>query len=300
MAHKASLKQEQPMNYKPAKTTNWHRFQDISKVVGANLILLVVVTIALYPVVMMVINSFKSDAEISWNPASLPVEWTLDSYAAIFQQGGLILNLFNSILIAVTSTLLATFLVGMAAFAFSKYRFKGRNVMFALLLATMMVPFEITIPPLYLMFAKIGWLNTYQVQIVPTITSVFGVFMLRQYMITIPDAIFEAAKIDGAGHWRLYWKIMVPISAPALGAFAIIHFLGVWNSYLWPLVVATKPAVQPIMVILPNLRDPHIGFLPVWGTIMAGCVLAVLPIVIVFILFQDKFMAGVAIGAVKE
>jgi ABC-type glycerol-3-phosphate transport system permease component len=250
---------------------------------------------------MMLINSFKSDSEISWNPAGLPENWTLASYAAIFQfHGGLIINFVNSVVIATISTVLAVILAGMAAFAFAKYRFWGRDVMFALLLATMMVPFEITIPPLYIMFAKIGWLNTLQVQIVPTVTSVFGLFMMRQYMLTIPDALLESARIDGAGHWRLYWNIMVPVSAPVFGAFAIIHYLGVWNNYLWPLVVAIKRNVQPIMVVLPTMRDPHIGFLPVWGTIMAGCVLAVLPIVIVFIIFQDKFMSGVVVGAIKE
>src|SRR5262249_53895990 len=162
-------------------------------------------------------------------------------------------------------------------------------LIFALLLATLMVPSELTIPPLYIMFARLHWLNTYQVQILPTVTSVFGVFLMRQYMRGIPTALFDAARVDGASHWQLYWQIMVPSAAPVLGAFAILHFLGVWNSYLWPLVVTTRPSIQPIMVVLPNLTDPHIGFLPVWGTIMAGVVLATLPIAIIFVAFQDKF-----------
>ena len=278
-----------------------HRVRHRIQVVAANAILLAVVVLSLYPPVMMLINSFKSDAEISWNPAGLPVEWTAASYAAIFQfHGGLIRNFINSVIVASTSTVLSILLVSMAAFAFSKYRFFGRDVIFAMLLGTMMVPFEITVPPLYLMFAKLGWLNTYQVQIIPTITSVFGVFMMRQYMLSIPTALLESARIDGANHWRLYWSIMVPVCAPVMGAFAILHFLGVWNSYLWPLVVAIERDIQPIMVVLPSLRDPYIGFLPVWGTIMAGCVMAILPVVIVFIAFQDKFMSGVVVGAIKE
>ncbi len=283
------------------KSSQQYRIERWIKAVGAHTILAVVVILSFYPVVMMMINSFKSDSEILANPAGLPIEWTLASYSAIFKyHGGLWLNFLNSVFIAGSSTIIAVLLASMAAFAFAKYSFWGRDLIFALLLATMMVPGEITVPPLYIMFSKLGWLNTYQVQIVPTLTSVFGLFMIRQYMLSIPSALLEAARIDGASHWQLFWQIMVPTSAPVLGAFAILHFMGVWNSYLWPLVVATEERVQPIMVVLPNLRDPHIGFLPVWSTIMAGCMLATLPIVAVFIAFQDKFVSGVVVGAVKE
>lgn len=281
--------------------TRHYRIGNAIKAGAGYAVLVFTVMLSLYPIFVMVLNSFKSDAEVSRNPSGLPQQWTLASYAAIFEyHGGMWVNFLNSVIIATTSTLIALFVVSLAAFAFSKYRFVGRNVIFAMLLATMMVPGEITIPPLYLMFARMGWLNTYQVQIVPTIMTVFGLFLVRQYMLEIPDALIEAARIDGAGHWQIYSSIMIPTSAPILGALAILHFQGVWNAYLWPLVVATDRAVQPIMVVLPNLTDPIIGYLPVWGTIMAGTVLSTLPIVIVFIIFQDKFMSSVTIGAVKE
>jgi ABC-type glycerol-3-phosphate transport system permease component len=264
-------------------------------------ILAVVVLLSLYPFVMMVINSFKSDTEILVNPSALPKIWTLASYDSIFTyHGGAWLNFVNGVIIAGSSTLVAVVMTSMAAFAFAKYRFRGRDVIFTLLMLTLMVPSQITIPPLYILFARLGWLNTLQVQIVPTVTSVFGLFMIRQYMLGIPNELLEAARIDGAGHWQVFWRIMMPVSAPILGAFAILHFLGVWNSYLWPLLVANDSKVQPIMVTLPNLTDPNLGFLPVWGTIMAGCVLATLPILIVFIAFQDKFMASATVGAVRE
>lgn len=278
-----------------------YRISTAVKTTAGYAVLVFTVMISLYPIFVMLLNSFKSDSEVSRNPAGLPQTWTLASYAAIFEyHGGLWVNFLNSVIIATTSTVVALFVVSLAAFAFAKYRFAGRNLIFAMLLATMMVPGEITIPPLYLMFARMGWLNTYQVQILPTIMTVFGLFLVRQYMLEIPDALIEAARIDGAGHWQIYTSIMIPTSAPILGAFAILHFQGVWNAYLWPLVVATDRAVQPIMVVLPNLTDPIIGYLPVWGTIMAGTVLSTLPIVIVFIAFQDKFMSSVTIGAVKE
>lgn len=264
-------------------------------------VLALVVVLSLYPFVMMIINSFKSDSEILSNPAALPKVWTLDSYASLFAyHGGAWINFVNGVVVAGTSTLIAVIMTAMAAFAFTKYRFVGRDVIFSLLMLTLMVPSQITIPPLYLLFAKIGWLNTLEVQIVPTITSVFGLFMVRQYMQSIPNELIEAARIDGAGHWQVFWKVMLPVSSPILGAFAILHFLGVWNSYLWPLIVANDPSVQPIMVTLPNMTDPNIGFLPVWGTIMAGCTLATLPILAVFVIFQDRFMASVTVGAVKD
>ena len=257
--------------------------------------------LSLYPMAIMVINSFKSDAEMYINPAGPPIEWTLASYGKVLQyHGGMLQNYINAVVVAGTSTVLAVFLCALAAFAFAKYRFPGRNLIFSLLLATMMVPPEITIPGLYITFAKLQWINTLRAQILPTVTPILGLFFIRQYMMDIPDALLEAARIDGAGHWTLFWKIMVPTSAPVLGAYAILHFMSVWNADTWPVLVATKAQVQPIIVILPQMVDPIIGFLPVWGTIMAGCVLSTLPLLIVFVAFQDRFMSSVVIGAVKE
>jgi ABC-type glycerol-3-phosphate transport system permease component len=281
--------------------THWRVRWFRPAMIASYAVLAILIVLSLYPFVMMTINSFKSDSEILANPSALPRDWTLTSYAAVFSsQSGLVRNFVNGVIIAGTSTVVAVVITAMAAFAFAKYHFIGRNVLFTLLMLTLMVPPQITIPPLYIMFARVGWINTLQVQIVPTITSVFGLFMIRQYMLGIPNELLEAARIDGANHWQVFWRIMLPVSAPILGAFAILHFLGVWNAYLWPLIVANQPAVQPIMVSLPNLTDPNIGYLPVWGTIMAGCVLATLPILIVFVIFQDRFMASAVVGAVRE
>ncbi len=284
-----------------ARAPSWPRAHRQAMMVLANVTLIIVVLVSIYPMYVMVLNSFKSDSEISWNPAGLPVTWTTASYQAVLKyHGGLLRNFFNSVFVSGTGTMLSTLFCSMAAFAFSKYRFRGRDAIFAVLLATMMVPGEITVPPLFLIVARLKWMNTYQAQIVPLLTSVFGLFMMRQYMQSIPDALFDAARIDGAGNWRLYREIMVPVAAPVLGAFAILDFMGSWNSYLWPLLVASDVRVQPIMVVLPNMRDPVIGYLPVWGTIMAGCVLSTLPLMIVFITFQDAFLSGVVVGSVKQ
>jgi len=249
---------------------------------------------------LMFMNSFKSNTEMYRNPYGPPENWTLASYGMIFtHQTQLWRNFVTSAIVAGSSTAIALFLCAMAGFGFAKYRFKGREFIFACLLATFMVPPEITIPGLYIIFARLHWINKLQAQILPTITSILGLFFIRQYMLTIPDELIEAAKIDGAGHFKVFWQIMMPVSSPVLGAYAILHFMSVWNAYTWPILVATKPSVQPIMVVLPQLVDPVIGFLPVWGTIMAGCTLSTLPLLIVFILFQDTFMSSVVVGAVK-
>jgi ABC-type glycerol-3-phosphate transport system permease component len=235
------------------------------------------------------------------NPAGAPIQWTLASYDQIFKfHGGLWINFVNSVIIALCSTLLAVFLCALAAYAFAKYRFRGRNLIFTLLLATMMVPPEIIIPGQFIMFARLQWINTLRVQILPTATPILGLFLIRQYMLDIPNVLLDAARIDGAGHWAVFWNIMVPTSAPVLGAYSILQFMSVWNAYTWPALVAMKPAIQPIMVVLPQLVDPVIGFVPVWGTIMAGSVLSTLPLLIMFVAFQDTFMSSVVIGAVKE
>ncbi|GAP05191.1 ABC-type sugar transport system, permease component [Anaerolinea thermolimosa] len=255
---------------------------------------------SLYPVVMMVINSFKIRSEIFNNPAGFPRDWTLYNYNNIANfHSGLMQNFLNSVVISVTSSFIAVFLCSLGAYAFSKYQFKGRDLLFALLLGTMMIPSEILIPGQYIMFAKIGWLNTLRVQILPGAISVFGLFFIRQYMLSIPNEMIEAAWVDGAGHFTTFWNIMLPASAPALGAFAIMHFMGMWNNYLWPMMVATKKEFQPIVVVLPQLVDTQIGFVPEWGLIMAGAVLSTLPIIVIFLIFQDTFLKSVVIGAVK-
>jgi len=265
----------------------------------AYLVLVIIAFTSLYPLALMIINSFKSDNEVLLNPAGLPQPWTLASYIQLIDFGQL-LNFANSIFVSVVTTAIAVFVVGIAGYAFTKLRFPGRNVIFFVLLATLMVPGEITLPPLYLLFAQINWIDTYQVQIIPFIAPVFGLFMVRQYMIAIPDSLIEAARLDGANEWQIFWSIMVPVSTPILSAFAILHFLGMWNSYLWPQVMANTNAVAPLAVTLPTLTDPVMGLVPIYGTIMAGSILATVPLLLVFLRFQDKFINGVTFGAAKE
>ncbi|MEQ8675484.1 MAG: carbohydrate ABC transporter permease [Aggregatilineales bacterium] len=264
------------------------------------LILTLFCIISMYPMVIMVLNSFKSNQEIFINPAGLPNEWTLSSYEEIFSSHtGLWRNYLVSMIVAIVTTLGSVFLSALAAFSFAKFKFFGRNLIFAALLATMMVPMELNIPGRYLLFAELNLLNSIPALILPKLTPIIGLFLIRQYMLSIPDALIESARIDGANYWTIFWRIMVPVCAPILGAFAILQFMASWNDYLWPSIVILKQEIQPIMIVLPRLTD-ETGFQKVWGTIMAGNTLATIPIMLVFIRYQNQFMSSMTVGAVKE
>lgn len=258
--------------------------------------------ISVLPVLMMFMNSFKTGSELASNSWRLPEVFTIDNYRRLlsYNSGMLMRTFFNAIFIAVSSTVLTLVVSTLAAFAFSKYHFAGNRFIFGMLLATMMIPTEITIPPLYIMFSRMKWLNTYQVQIIPGIANVFCMFMLKQYMDSLPSSVIEMARIDGAGHLKAFSRIVVPIAAPAIGAMAILVFLAKWNDYLWPKIMLTDPDVMPIMIILPTLNDHNNTWAVPWELLMAGCTMVVIPLIIVFFAFQNYFMSSVTIGAVKE
>lgn len=266
---------------------------------AAYAVLIIMAVISLYPLALMILNSFKSDSEVLVNPSGLPERWTLGSWRNFVQQGQL-RSFANSIIVAASTTILGVFIAGIAAYSFTKIRYRGRSLLFLILLCTLMVPGQITIPPLFLMLAHVHWIDTYQIQIVPFIAPVFGLFMIRQYLLGVPDSLIESARIDGASEWRVYWRIIVPIAAPILGAFAILQFLTAWNSYLWPQIMANNHSVAPLAVTLPTLTDPVLGLVPIYGTIMAGSVLATVPLVLVFLKYKNTFITGATFGAVKE
>jgi ABC-type glycerol-3-phosphate transport system permease component len=163
----------------------------------------------------------------------------------------------------------------------------------------MMIPHEVIVPGQFMLFSRLGLINTLTIQILPTITPIIGLFLIRQYMITIPDELLDAARIDGAGTITIFFRIILPASAPILSAYAVLHFLHEWNAYLWPSLVATKADVKPLMVALPEIVDPIIGYVPAYGTIMAGCVVSLVPILLLFLIFREKVMTSVTVGAVK-
>jgi ABC-type glycerol-3-phosphate transport system permease component len=258
--------------------------------------LLVVTVASVYPLVLMAVNSLKGNSQVEVNSAGLPHPWTVASYRSMIAEGAL-RSFGNSLLVATLTTIGAVFLSGLAGYSFAKLRFPGRNLLFAGLLGTIMVPIQTALPGFYAEFAGFHWINSYQIQIVPFLAPVFGVFIVRQYLAGVPDDFIEAARVDGAREWTIYWRVMVPILRPVLAALAVLEFLAMWNNYLWPQVMASTHNVAPLAVELPTYESNVVGIVPLMGTIMAGNVLATIPLIVIFLRYQDVFMRGVAYDA---
>jgi len=203
----------------------------------------------------------------------------------------------NSLIVAVVVTLAQLITSTFAAYAFSRLNFRGRDALFIAYLATMMVPTQVTMIPLFILMVKLQWIDSFAALIVPFAASAYGCFLLRQFFMTIPKELEEAAHIDGASHWTIYLRIMLPLSRPALTAFGLIAFLGSWNSFIWPLIVINRPTMKTIPIGLQSLQ----GFYgdANWSVLMAGAVMAALPILVLFLLAQKQFIEGITLTGLK-
>jgi multiple sugar transport system permease protein len=262
------------------------------------------------PLVFMIVSSFKPDAQIfgdldGWQ-AFLPVgALSLDNYTAVFDRVPFAQFLFNSIVISVTTVALGLVVNSMAAFALSRMRFRGQKVALGIILATLIVPFEVMALPLLWevnllpnvdsLGFYVGWLDTYQVQIVPFIANAFSIYLFYQYFDSIPKELDEAAKVDGAGWFRIYRSIVMPLAGPAVATVAILTFLPAWNQYLWPLMVTQSEAVRPVMVGIDYFKQLNVS----WGQIMAYASVITVPVLILFIAFQRSFVNSIASSGVK-
>lgn len=267
-----------------------------------NILLLAVALFQIYPFVLMLFGSLKTPQEFSANPGGLPIFPTFNNYQDLFLNNGgsIARSYFNSILVTAASMAFSLPICALAAFAFAKYEFRGKKLLFLMLVATIMLPGELLIPPLYLMLGKVKLLNSYWVQIFPGLANVFGMYLLRQNMLGISSSVLESARLDGAGEMRIFLNIAMPMTAPAVGAFLILLGLVKWNDFIWPAMMVNNIKYAPIMVILPMLStESQSIFSTPWELIMSGCVVATMPILILFLMFQDKVMSSVSIGAIK-
>lgn len=203
----------------------------------------------------------------------------------------------NSVFIATASTLLTLFFCSLGGYAFAKYQFRGQKILFGILLASMMVPFQVLLVPLFGLMYDIGWLNSYKAIIIPFSVGAFGVFLMRQFIVTIPSELLDAARIDGCSEFGIYYRIVLPIIKPALGALTIYSFLGSWNGYLWPLIILRDEAKYTLPIGLANLVGTYRQD---YGMLMAGTLLSLMPIVILFLAMQREFVQGITLGGVKE
>lgn len=248
--------------------------------------------VILVPFIWMISGSFRPESDLYGHPASLiPGRFTLHGYRGVWTQLPFLRLLLNTLIFAGSTTVLCLVFDSMCAYALSRLRFRGKTVAFWMIIATLMVPFQVTLIPVFIELFHFGWLNSYQGLIVPRATSAFGIFLLRQFFMSIPTEIDEAARIDGASHFRIYFQIILPLSKPALATVAVMNFMSLWNDLLWPLVVTSSSNMLTLPAGLTLFGGSHIID---HAVLLAGATLSMLPIALAFLLAQKFFIIGIA------
>jgi ABC-type glycerol-3-phosphate transport system permease component len=260
--------------------------------------LLFVSAFMVFPFLWMLASSFKPFAEIFAGDSFLPKTLTLQNYVGIFEQGNALLKIWNSLFIATTGTLVSLFLCALGGYAFAKFHFPGRRTLFSLMLATMVIPFAVVMVPLFILMRNVfGWIDTPWPLIVPTAANAVGIFFMRQYMMSLPDEMLDAARVDGASELGIFLRVVLPTSIPGLASLAIIFFMARWNDFLWPLAVLRSEENQTVPLMLLALQGPPGR--TAFDLLMAGSVVSVLPMLVLFLFFQRYLVAGVTSGAVR-
>jgi len=252
---------------------------------------------ALFPLLWMLSVSFMQPGEASvMPPPLLPSHATLANYHELFERAGMGRHLLNSLLIATAITLLSLVLNLTAGYAFAKLHFAGRERLFRTLLGALVIPAQVAMIPLFLIMKWLGLVNSYGGVIVPAMATVFGIFLVRQYARSIPDELLEAARIDGAGEWRIFVTIVLPLLKPIVVTLAIFTFLGSWNDFMWPLIVLSDQAWQTAPVAIASLSREHVQDNEL---MMAGSVVTIVPVLLLFFALQRYYLQGLLLGSVK-
>jgi len=262
-----------------------------------NVALAAVAALTLFPLAWMFSASLMTPGETSvFPPPLLPRSATLANYRELFATAGIGRQIANSALIAACATVLSLVFNLGAGYAFAKLRFAGRDATFRTLLGALVIPGQVAMMPLFLMLKQMGLVNTYAGALVPWLASVFGIFLVRQYALSIPDELLEAARIDGAGELRIFTSIVLPLLTPIVVTLAVLTFLGSWNDFMWPLIVLTDRELQTLPVALAGLSREHVQDTEL---MMAGSVVTVLPVLVLFLVLQRYYMQGLLMGSVK-
>lgn len=251
------------------------------------------------PIIIAILTSFKLPNDVTNYPPTLfPKVWTFENYVTAWTSKPFWRFFLNSIIQTGVIVFFQVLLSIMAAYAFSILEFPGRDLLFYVIVASLMVPFQLTFIPNFIFISERGWANTYIGLTIPFLASAFGVFLLRQFFLTLPKDLHDSAKIDGASNWRFLWQILVPLSKGAISAFAIFSFLGAWSQYLWPLVITNDENMRTIQIgIRFFLFDQERG--ADWGAIMAAAVIALLPTLLIFLVAQRQLVKGIAMTGLK-
>jgi ABC-type glycerol-3-phosphate transport system permease component len=251
-----------------------------------------------FPFLWMLVSSFKPFGEIFAGDSFLPQNPTLDNYVRLFEEGGALLKVWNSLFIATVYTVIAVLLCTLGGYAFAKFRFPGRRALFGLMLATITIPFAVVMIPLFIIMRNVfDWIDTPWPLIVPTAANAFGIFFMRQYLLSMPDEMLDAARVDGASEPTIFTRIVLPTSIPGLVSLGIIFFMARWNDFLWPLAVLRSDETRTVPLMLIALQGPPGR--TAYDLLMAGSVVSVLPMLVLFLLLQRHLVAGVTAGAVK-
>lgn len=245
------------------------------------------------PYLWMVLTSFKSNAEILTSTNHLlPQEPTLDGYRKVLRDAPFFRWFINSVSTAVIITLGAVFSSALAGYVFAKFRFRGKRLLFVVILATMMVPFQIVMIPTYIIVSKLNLVNDLSAIVIPYLVSAFGIFLARQFIEGIPGELIEAARMDGASEFRTFWSLILPQIKPALSALAIFTFMAAWNNYLWPLIILNEETKMTVPLALVFFNGQNVVN---YNVVMSAAVLIMIPVVVIFLIFQKQFIKGLTI-----
>ncbi len=254
--------------------------------------------ITFLPFLWMISASLMPTGEANVYPPKLfPDKFDFSHYQNLLTRLNLTKYLLNSLVISLGVTFCSLFLNSMAGYAFAKYRFASKKTLFKFLLTSMIIPGQVTMLPVFLILKNMGFINTYFAIIVPGMASIFGIFLIRQYALSIPDSLIEAAMMDGATEFQIYFRIILPLCKPILVTLGLFTFMGTWNDFLWPLIVMTDSNMYTMPVALANLMSEHVQDTEL---MMAGSVITILPVLIVFLALQKYYIKGIMMGSVKE
>lgn len=287
-----------PVTFRPARDTDHGRRLTPGRL-AVYILLFVGSIIAIMPFVWMILASFKTGAEVRQVPPSFwPEAPTLDNYRTILTDPALPLSLFyrNSAIIALSNVFLAVSTSALLGYIFAKFEFRGKRALFWFIIATMMIPFQVTMIPGYLILAKLGLINNLAGLIIGSAFNAFGIFLVRQFALSIPSEMLDAARVDGASEWRIFWSIAMPQLGPALATLGMMTFMWNWNAYLWPLIVLTEQSKRTLPIILNWYSTQHSNQIQLT---MAASVLVVIPILFVFLLTQRWIVRGLTLSGMK-
>lgn len=261
-------------------------------------VLIVAAAAVLLPFVWMVAVSVRTPQDLFANPTGLwPGQWSLDGYRAIWTDLPFLRLMINTVVFAGTATCLLVMFDSMAGFALARLQFRGRTVVFYVVIATLMVPFQTAIVPIYLLEGSLGWLNTYHGLIIPRMASALGIFLMRQFFMGLPRELDEAAILDGANKWQLFTRIAVPLSVPAMTSLFIIQFVALWNDFLWPMVIATTIEMRTLPAAITMFASSTSSI--DHAALMAGAAISIAPLALLFLFAQRFFVAGIATTGLK-